>query len=261
MEVFGVRRYLRNKVRSIFDGRRHSPRVLKEEQDTVYTLKVSLEELYNSTSKLICISREVKCSTCLGKGTMSSSSNECSRCQGSGEITNAVYPEEGVVIAEQQFCNMCKGTGRDISEEDPCPECKGQTVLVELQKLEVNVDKGMQNGHEIRFPGEADASPFTKEPGGVVFVLEEMQHPKFKRVGDDLFVEHTLTLGETLSGFQFTLTHLDNRQLLIEIQPKELVVSGGSRKTKVIKEIKDEGMPIHERPFARGNLYIRFTME
>ncbi|GKB37705.1 DnaJ protein, partial [Tanacetum coccineum] len=71
--------------------------------------------------------------------------------------------------------------------------------------------------------------------GDIVFVLQQKEHPKFKRKGDDIFVEHTLSLTEALCGFQFILTHLDNRQLLIKSQPGEVV-----------------------KP---GKLYIHFTME
>lgn len=62
--------------------------------------------------------------------------------------------------------------------------------------------------------------------GDIVFVLQQKEHPKFKRKGDDLFVEHTLSLTEALCGFQFTLTHLDNRQLLIKSQPGEVIKPG-----------------------------------
>jgi DnaJ family protein A protein 2 len=62
--------------------------------------------------------------------------------------------------------------------------------------------------------------------GDIVFVLQQKEHPKFKRKGDDLFVEHTLSLTEALCGFQFILTHLDGRQLLIKSQPGEVVKPG-----------------------------------
>lgn len=62
--------------------------------------------------------------------------------------------------------------------------------------------------------------------GDIVFVLQQKEHPKFKRKGDDLFVEHTLSLTEALCGFQFILTHLDNRQLIIKSQPGEVVKPG-----------------------------------
>lgn len=62
--------------------------------------------------------------------------------------------------------------------------------------------------------------------GDIVFVLQQKEHPKFKRKGDDLFFEHTLSLVEALCGFHFVLTHLDGRQLLIKSQPGEVVKPG-----------------------------------
>lgn len=59
-----------------------------------------------------------------------------------------------------------------------------------------------------------------------MFVLQLKEHPKFKRKGDDLFVEHTLTLTEALCGFHFPLTHLDGRQLLIKSNVGEIVKPG-----------------------------------
>ena len=62
--------------------------------------------------------------------------------------------------------------------------------------------------------------------GDIVFVLQQKEHPKFKRKADDLFVEHTLSLTEALCGFQFVLAHLDGRQLLIKSNPGEVVKPG-----------------------------------
>jgi hypothetical protein len=62
--------------------------------------------------------------------------------------------------------------------------------------------------------------------GDIVFVLQQKDHSKFKRKGEDLFYEHTLSLTEALCGFQFVLTHLDNRQLLIKSNPGEVVKPG-----------------------------------
>lgn len=64
--------------------------------------------------------------------------------------------------------------------------------------------------------------------GDIVFILQQKEHSKYKRKGDDLFYEHTLSLTEALCGFQFVLTHLDNRQLLIKSQPGEVVKPGNN---------------------------------
>lgn len=62
--------------------------------------------------------------------------------------------------------------------------------------------------------------------GDIVFVLQQKDHAKFKRKGDDLFVEHSLTLSEALCGYQFIITQLDGRQLLIKSTPSEIVKPG-----------------------------------
>lgn len=56
----------------------------------------------------------------------------------------------------QHPCNECKGTGETISDKDRCPQCKGGKVVQDKKVLDVHVEKGMQNGQKITFPGEAD---------------------------------------------------------------------------------------------------------
>ncbi|KAM3306458.1 hypothetical protein P3S67_013328 [Capsicum chacoense] len=47
-------------------------------KDVVHPLKVSLEDLYNGTSKKLSLSRNVLCPKCKGKGSKSGSSMKCS---------------------------------------------------------------------------------------------------------------------------------------------------------------------------------------
>lgn len=91
--------------------------------------------------------------------------------------------------------------------------------------------------------------------GDIVIVLQEKEHARFKRKFDDLYVDHKLSLTEALCGFQFVLTHLDGRQLLIKSNPGEVI------KPDQYKAINDEGMPHHERPFMKGRLYVHFNVE
>lgn len=223
-------------------------------EDVVHPLKVSLEDLYLGTSKKLSLTRNVICSKCNGKGSKSGESMKCTGCQGSGMKVSIRQLGPSMIQQMQHPCNECKGTGETISDKDRCPQCKGEKIVPEKKVLEVIVEKGMQNGQKITFPGEADEAPDTVT-GDIVFVLQQKEHPKFKRKGDDLFVEHTLALTEALCGFQFVLTHLDGRQLLIKSNPGEVV------KPDSFKAINDEGMPMYQRPFMKGKLYIHFTVD
>ncbi|GFZ11685.1 DNAJ homologue 3 [Actinidia rufa] len=216
--------------------------------------RFSLEDLYNGTAKKLSLSRNVICSKCKGKGSKSGASMKCASCQGSGMKVSIRHLGPSMIQQMQHPCNECKGTGETISDKDRCPQCKGEKVVGEKKVLEVVAEKGMQNGQKITFPGEADEAPDTVT-GDIVFVLQQKEHPKFKRKGDDLFVEHTLTLTEALCGFHFILTHLDNRQLLIKSQPGEVI------KPDSFKGINDEGMPMYQRPFMKGKMYIHFTVD
>lgn len=46
--------------------------------------------------------------------------------------------------------------GEVINERDKCTQCKGNKVTHEKKVLEVNVEKGMQQGQKIIFEGQAD---------------------------------------------------------------------------------------------------------
>lgn len=178
---------------------------------------------------------------------------KCAGCQGTGMKVSIRHLGPSMIQQMQHACNECKGTGETINDRDRCPQCKGEKVVQEKKVLEVIVEKGMQNGQKITFPGEADEAvrqvyvskrkvswdiqPRTYillylcvQPdtitGDIVFVLQQKEHPKFRRKQEDLFVEHTLSLTEALCGFQFVLTHLDGRQLLIKSNPGEVVKPG-----------------------------------
>ncbi|KAL6125476.1 hypothetical protein ACLB2K_073533 [Fragaria x ananassa] len=241
---------------SFFGGRggRGGGRRQRRGEDVIHPLKVSLEDLYNGTSKKLSLSRNIICSKCKGKGSKSGASIKCPGCQGSGMKVSIRHLGPSMIQQMQHPCNECKGTGETINDKDRCQLCKGEKVVPEKKVLEVHVEKGMENGQRITFPGEADEAPDTVT-GDIVFVLQQKEHPKFKRKGDDLFYKHTLSLMEALCGFQFVLTHLDSRQLLIKSHPGEVV------KPDQFKAINDEGMPMYQRAFMKGKLYIHFTVE
>ena len=76
----------------------------------------------------------------------------------------------------------------------------------------------MEDGKKIVFSGEGDQEPGL-EPGDIVVVLEEKDHPVFKRDKTDLHMKLQLTLTEALCGFQKAIKTLDNRQLVITALP------------------------------------------
>jgi DnaJ-class molecular chaperone len=90
--------------------------------------------------------------------------------------------------------------------------------------------------------------------GDVVVVLQQSDHPLFRRDGVNLFYKKTLTLLEALTGFSFTIAHLDGRTLMVKSDASMIVKPGD------VKKIADEGLPKKGNPYERGNLYVEFDV-
>lgn len=122
----------------------------------------------------------------------------------------------------QQPCNECEGTGEMMNPKDRCKTCQGKKTNSERKVLEVHIDKGMKSGQQIRFNGESDQAPGII-PGDVVISVEEKQHPRFQRKGDDLYCEAEIDLLTALGGGEFAIEHLDERTLHVVIVPGEVI--------------------------------------
>lgn len=125
----------------------------------------------------------------------------------------------------QSPCDECSGSGETINPKDRCNVCKGKKVLPEKKLLEVHIDKGMKGGQTIQFTGESDQAPGAVS-GDVVIVIEEKPHDRFKRQDTDLITDIEVDILTALGGGQLAVKHLDDRALLINLVPGEVIKQG-----------------------------------
>lgn len=112
----------------------------------------------------------------------------------------------------------------------------------------------MADGQKVTFSGEGDQEPGL-EPGDIIVVLDEKEHPNFKRSGTDLIMKFNINITEALCGFKKSVTTLDDRTLIIQTIPGECVKTGD------LKCVFGEGMPTYRNPFEKGKLIIQFNVE
>jgi DnaJ family protein A protein 2 len=127
----------------------------------------------------------------------------------------------------QTVCPDCQGEGEMIREKDRCKKCRGKKTIVERKVLHVPVDRGVPNGHKINFEGEGDQIPGV-QPGDVTFEIDEKEHPRFKRRGDDLVHTAKIHLYTALAGGTIRIQHLDSepRFLIVNLFPGEVITPG-----------------------------------
>jgi len=175
--------------------------VPKKGENMVHPLKVTLDQIMKGSARTLRLTRKVIDKQ---KGV-----EKCASCGGRGAKIQTI--RMGPMIQQVQKA---------------CDECGGQGTIFRQQKvqetLEVHIPKGAPDGHKIHFSEKADEIP-DGEAGDVVFTLQEQPHADYKRKGDDLFIERTVSLSEALTGFAMDLNHLDGRKLIITSAPGEVI--------------------------------------
>jgi DnaJ family protein A protein 2 len=193
-------------------------------KDLVHRVNVTLEDLYKGKNTKLALTKHVICSKCSGKGGKAGAVKQCGNCGGRG--IKVTLRQMGPMLQQiQQACNECDGTGEIINQKDRCKTCNGKKVISERKFLEVHIDKGMKNGETITFAGESDQAPDVI-PGDVVIVVEEKPHETFKRQDNNLLIDVEVDLLTALGGGQFSIKHLDNRALLVNLYPGEVIKNG-----------------------------------
>uniref|UniRef100_W5KTY3 DnaJ heat shock protein family (Hsp40) member A1 n=1 Tax=Astyanax mexicanus TaxID=7994 RepID=W5KTY3_ASTMX len=216
-------------------------------KNVVHQLTVSLEELYNGATKKLAVQKNVICEKCEGAMEV------CPSCRGTGVQVRLHQLVPGMVQQISTICGGCHGQGQRLSHRDRCKACAGRKILRQKKILEVHIDKGMKDEQKIVFHGEGDQEPGL-EPGDIIIVLNQREHPVFTRHDEDLIMTMDLQLVESLCGFEKPVNALDNRVLLIRSHPGELIRPGDK------KCVLNEGMPIYRRPFEKGRLIIHFNV-
>ncbi|PIA16648.1 chaperone regulator [Coemansia reversa NRRL 1564] len=232
-------------------GGRRQPSGPRRGRDMAHALKVSLEDLYKGKTSKLQVTKSVICSTCDDKGGKEGAVKQCSRCHGRGVETE--IRQMGPMVQQiQHECRTCGGEGEEIDPRHKCKKCNGKKVVSERKQLEVNIDRGMKDGQKVVFQGEADQAPGII-PGDIVIVVQEKEHPRFKRRGDDLHYEAEVDLLTALAGGNIHIQHLDDRVLNVSILPGEVI------RPNEIKVIEGQGMPSY-RHHDPGNLFVKFSV-
>lgn len=118
--------------------------------------------------------------------------------------------------------------------------------------MEAVIERGMANGAQLVFERASEQSPETI-PGDVLLIIKTESHKRFKRKGNDLHHTMHISLKEALLGFNKKLLQLDGRELSIK--------RSGVTHPDYVMKVTAEGMPHHNFPSDKGDLYVKFIVK
>ena len=149
----------------------------------------------------------------------------------------------------QAHCDECSGRGKTTKHY--CPICKGNRIIDSMIELNLQVDRGLPEGAEVIFEGDADESP-DHAPGDVVVrVRSKKIVGGFERKESNLYWRESLSLAEALLGFRKSVKGLDGHNILL--------VRTGTTQPGYVQIVKGEGLPIYHES-GNGDLFITYDI-
>jgi curved DNA-binding protein len=122
----------------------------------------------------------------------------------------------------------------------------------QVEKVAVKIPPGTLPGKRLRISGKGQPGPMGGPPGDLYIRLREVEHPVFKREGNDLYVDRHIRFTEATLGTKVTIPTLDGKTMSLKVPP------GTQSHTKM--RLKNYGLP-YANGKTRGDQYVRIIVD
>jgi len=112
---------------------------------------------------------------------------------------------------------------------------KDEAFTQKSTKYIINIKKGSKNGDNIVVKDGGNYIPELGLTEDLVIQIVEIEHPRYKRKGDDLYIKEDITLCEALTGIDIFIDHLDGP---LNVKIDQIV------KPNQMFQVFNKGMPI-----------------
>ncbi|OQE22741.1 hypothetical protein PENFLA_c012G09258 [Penicillium flavigenum] len=138
------------------------------------------------------------------------------------------------------------GTSKKVKTKSKAFDSMGKLTTKEVT-LEANIKPGLRAGSKIKYRNIGD-----QEEGGrqdVHLIVKEIDHPSFKRSGDNLITTVDLSLKEALTGWERIVRTIDGKSIRVS--------KPGPTQPGHEERYPGLGMVSSKKPSDRGDLVIR----
>jgi len=213
----------------------------QQQENIIQEINVTLEQLYNEASMDVNYKYKQVCAKCSGEGTKNCKKSKCMQCDGKGVKINII--KRGPMMQQTVGnCNFCKGTGVFIEDNNKCDVCTGTRYIIKDKKISIPLKSELSHGSRISLEGKGHQLKNIKTD--LILSINVLEHDKFKRLNNDLFITIELKLYQALFGFNKIINHLDGRKLHIN--------HSGKTEFNCTRKIVGEGLK------KKGDIYIKF---
>lgn len=227
-------------------GRRNAPR---RGRDLQMAVTLTFEEAIFGLEKEIQFERDETCSVCRGsKAEPGSSVKTCATCGGRGEVRQ-VRQTFIMQMVETVACPNCQGNGQII--EKPCHGCQGRGLERKKLTKKVSIPAGVDNGMQIRLPGEGQPGSNGGPNGSLFLVVDVQPHKFFKRRGEDILLDLDINIAQAALGAEVEIPTVEGKT--------NLSIPAGTQSGRVFN-VGGKGVP-RLRQSGRGDQKVIVNVE
>jgi len=180
--------------------------------DVELTIRLPLLAAVQGAHPTVEVPHTGPCADCHGTGARNGTALEtCSECRGEGQVRrvqNRGYTQL-ITIAE---CPRCHGLGQRVLEK--CPTCGGNGRTTTVERIELTVPPGVDDGSVLRVPGHGTVGVRGGRAGDLFVQVILEPSADFHREGTDLFSETTVPLSVALLGGEVEVATIEGRAAL-----------------------------------------------
>jgi len=127
-----------------------------------------------------------------------------------------------------------------------------QTLTVNGAKIRITIPAGIENGQTIKIAGHGGPGINGGPNGDLYITFSIANHPKIKRLGDNLYTTVDLDLYTAVLGGDITIDTL-NGQVKLKVAPE---TQNGSK-----VKLKGKGFPVYKKEGEFGDLYVTYVVK
>ncbi|RLB76372.1 MAG: J domain-containing protein [Deltaproteobacteria bacterium] len=120
------------------------------------------------------------------------------------------------------------------------------------ETVSVKVPAGIASGQKLRLPGKGRPGINGGPPGDLYIQIKILDHPVFKREGDDLYIKKSIRFSQAVLGTEIEVPTINGKTLKIKIPPG----TQGNAKFR----LPGYGLP-HMKESGRGDAFVEVKIE
>ena len=168
-------------------------------KDVDAVLKLSFDEAYNGTNRMIEFDCNALCKPCKSTGIKAGEKEiKCSQCDGTGFTTGKTFAS---AIEIKNQCEYCQGSGKYVLK---CLSCNGKGLIRTKVKHDASIPSGIYDSLVLRLAGRGNQTTHGRNGDLLIYVNVE-EHEHFKVDKNDIKSIWNISVSQALLGGKITV--------------------------------------------------------